>query len=154
MATQGNNNVVLRGTILKNSVHCGSIIHPLFYPTNSEFVIRSPHPLFLCQPAGPHPAPPRGVPLGMPMNVSPLLGGHMPHGGGGQSMPFPGGFRPGQPGGQNHNPLQPPRGGGGAGGPRGTVAQQGPRGYGASPVMGPTLPPSQPVRCVREEIAV
>lgn len=93
----------------------------------------------------------------MSMNVSPLLGAHMPpHGGGGQSMPFPGGFRLGQPGGQNHNPLQPPRGGGGGsgGGPRGTVAQQGPRGYGASPVMGPTMPPSQPVRCVEEGMAV
>lgn len=98
---------------------------------------------FICPPhppprqtACPHPAPPSGAPLGMPMNVSPRLGGHMPHGG--HSMPFPGGFRPGQPG-QNHNPLQLPRGGG----PRGT-APQGSHGYGASPAMGPTLP-SQPV---------
>ncbi|CAM9419326.1 unnamed protein product [Pylaiella littoralis] len=83
---------------------------------------------------GPRPGfSPHGAP--MPMNVSPRLGGHMPHGG--HSMPFPGGFRPGQPG-QNHNPLQLPRGGG----PRGT-APQGSHGYGASPAMGPTLP-SQP----------
>ena len=87
----------------------------------------------------------------MPMNVPSHLGGHVAHGGG-QPMPFPGGFRHGvqqqqqqqqQQSGQAHNRLQPPRGGGG--GPRGTPPQ-GPHGYAASPTMGPTLPPQQ-VRC-------